>query len=105
MENKPILSAYKIWWAEFTPTTGRVVTKHDQRKLGGIQVWRGEKRFRRHFPSRDKALEFVTTFSGKLDKRYAVRFFSDKQFSMAKESEGYAIPFTKKQMEDVHYVG
>ena len=98
-------SPYKIYWAEFTPTTGRVVTQHDQKALGAIQVWRGQKNYRRHFASKEKALEFVNKFDKKLDKRYQVRLFTDKQFGMAKQENGYAIPYTKKQLAEVYYIG
>ena len=99
------LSPYKIMWAEFTPTTGRVVTKHDQKVLGAITALRRQKYYRRHFASKQQALEFINTFSSKLNKRYMVRLFTDKQFGMAKQKDGYAIPYTKKQLAEVYYVG
>lgn len=105
MEKKPILSAYKIYWAEFTPTTGKIVTKHDMKRLDPCAIGFRLTSLRRHFPSKQKALDFLSGFDKKLDKRYAVRLFSDKQFSLAKESEGYAIPYTKKQLNEVYYVG
>jgi len=101
------VSAYKIWWAEFTPTTGRFVTKHDNKVISGRIINLGiyQKRILLHFPSKEKAIEFISTFSKKLDKRYAIRLFTDKQFSMANQENGYTIPYTKKQLNEIYYVG
>lgn len=99
------ISAYKIYWAEFTPTRGMVVTKHDQKALGEVVPLIGAKNLRKHFASKKKAVDYINTFSKKLDKRYMVRLFTDKQFSMARQEDGYAIPYTKKQFSEVYYVG
>lgn len=85
--------------------TGRVVTKHDQKLIDPCAMGWRKASLRRHFPSKEKAIDFLTTFNKKLNKRYKVRLFTDRQFGMAKESEGYAIPYTKKQQEEVYYVG
>ena len=85
--------------------TGRVVTKHDQKRLDPCSIGWRKKSLRRHFPSKEKAISFLTTFDKKLDKRYMVRLFTDRQFGMAKQEEDYAIPYTKKQMKEVYYVG
>jgi len=99
-------SPYKIYWAEFTPMTGLYVTKKDIAALGekfycGIH----NKTYRKHFVSKEKAIAFITNFNGKLSKRYMVRLFTDKQFGMAKQENGYAIPYTKKQLAEVYYIG
>lgn len=99
-------SAYKIYWAEFTPTTGKVVTKHDRKQFGEVLCnYTGAKTYRKHFPNKEAALDYVKNFDKKLDKKYMVRLFTDKQFSMAKQENGYAIPYTQKQLDEVYYVG
>lgn len=98
-------SGYKIYWAEFTPTTGKVVTKHDRKQFGEVLCnYTGAKTYRKHFPNKEAALDYVKNFDKKLDKKYMVRLFTDKQFSMAKQENGYAI-HTQKQLDEVYYVG
>ena len=100
------ISAYKIYWAEFTPMTGRVVTKHDRKQFGEISTdYKSPKTYRKHFPNKEKAMEYIKTFNKKLDKKYIVRLFTDKQFAMAKQEYGYAIPYTTKQLKEIYYVG
>lgn len=99
-------SAYKIYWAEFTPMTGNVVTKHDRKQFGEILCgYTSAKTYRKYFPNKEAALDYVKNFDKKLDKKYMVRLFTDKQFSMAKQENGYAIPYTKKQLNEVYYIG
>lgn len=105
MEKSYKLSAYKIYWAEFIPTTGRVVTKQDQKALGATITHMNMRTYRKLFASKQDAIEFLTNFSGKLSKRYKVMLFSDKQLIMAKPDDGYRIPYTDKQMKEVYYVG
>lgn len=107
MKTKSIeLSAYKIYWAEFTPMTGKVVTKHDRKQLGEpLYDNVSPKYFRKHFANKEAALGFIKSFHKPLSKRYMVRLFTDKQFGMATQENGYAIPYTKKQLEEVYYVG
>lgn len=105
MEKSYKLSAYKIYWAEFFPTTGRVVTKQDQKVLGARLTHMNMETYRKHFASKHDAIEFLTNFSGKLSKRYKVMLFSDKQMSMAKQENGYRIPYTDEQKKEVYYVG
>ena len=102
------LSAYKIYWAEFTPVTGKFVTKKDIAAIQGYSdryIGRYNKNYRKHFASKERALEFINNFNKKLSKRYMVRLFTDKQFGMAKQENGYAIPYTKKQLAEVYYIG
>lgn len=101
-------SAYKIYWAEFTPVTGKYITKKDIATIQGHAdryIGRYNTNYFKHFASKERALEFINNFNKKLSKRYMVRLFTDKQFGMAKQENGYAIPYTKKQMEEVYYVG
>ena len=108
MKNQTSLSPYKIYWAEFTPVTGKFITKKDIAAIRGYcnrYVGRYNTYYRQHFPSKEKAVEFITNFNKKLSKRYMVRLFTDKQFGMAKQENGYAIPYTKKQLREVYYVG
>lgn len=107
MKTKQI-SPYKIYWAEFTPVTGNFITKKDIASIRGYNdryIGRYNKYYRQHFASKERALEFINTFNKKLSKRYIVRLFTDKQFGMAKQENGYAIPYTKKQLNEVYYVG
>lgn len=102
------LSAYKIYLAEFTPTTGKYITKSDIATIEGYAdryTGRYNTNYRKHFASKERALEFINNFNKKLSKRYMVRLFTDKQFGMAKQENGYAIPYTKKQLEEVYYIG
>lgn len=102
------LSAYKIYWAEFTPVTGKYVTKKDIAAIQGYSdrsIGCHNKNYRRHFASKERALEFINNFGKKLSKRYMVRLFTDKQFGMATQETGYAIPYTQKQLKEVYYVG
>lgn len=106
MEKK--LSPYQVYWAEFTPVSGKYVTKQDIAKIKGYSdknIGRYNKNYRHHFANKEKAVEFLTNFNKKLTKRYMVRLFSDKQFSLAKQENGYAIPYTKKQLNEVYYIG
>lgn len=99
------MSKYNSWWAEFTPTTG-IVTLHDRRLLGDIMLLGNKaKRYRKYMGSKEDAIRFVKSFNKRLDKRYEVRFFTSAQFGLAKEKDGYAIPFTSKQLEEVYYIG
>lgn len=102
------LSAYKICWAEFTPVTGKYICKKDIIAIEGhIDRYIGSHNtnYRKHFASKERALEFINNFNKKLSKPYMVRLFTDKQFGMAKQETGYAIPYTKKQLEEVYYIG
>lgn len=102
------ISAYKIYWAEFTPVKGKYITKKDIATIEGYTdryIGRYNTNYRKHFPSKEHALEFINNFDRKLSKRYMVRLFTDKQFGMAKQENNYAIPYTKKQLEEVYYVG
>lgn len=103
--SRPEYSAYRVFWAEFFPAYG-VVTKHDRKQLGEIMTdYKSPKTYRRHFPSKAKAVEFLTNFDKNLDKSYTVRLFSDRQFSLAKESEDYRIHYTRKQWIESYEIG
>lgn len=97
------LSSYIITWAEFFPAYG-VVTKHDRRQIDGYSATIGKspKTYRKHFPSKLHAVKFLHEFNKKLDKAYTVRLFTDRQFAMSKLSEGYRIPYTRKQWEETY---
>lgn len=102
------ISAYKTYWAEFTPTTGRYVTKKDIAAIQGYSdryIGRYNRNYRKHFSSKERALEFIKGFDKQLSRRYMVRLFTDNQFRLAKRENGYAIPYTKKQLEEVYYIG
>lgn len=93
------LSSYKIVWAEFVPNSGRV-TAHDQKAFGAITVHAKVKSYRKVFSSLAAAKQYVREFCKVLNTGYTVYYSSDQQFGQAKEGNGYAIPYTKKQLED-----
>lgn len=91
-----------------SPVTGKFITKKDIATIQGYSdryIGRYNTNYRRHFPSKERAMEFINNFNKKLSKRYMVRLFTDKQFGIAKAENGYAIPYTKKQLDEVYYVG
>ena len=96
------LSAYRITWVEIRPLSGRKVTKADSHKMGGVCI-----RFNgfgyHHFGNKERAIAWLEEQKGKtFSKGYEARIFSDKQFGMTNASDGYAVPFTKKQMAEVY---
>lgn len=102
METRPHLSAYHICHIIITPMSG-VVTRHDQRKFGAHCLWYDLGEYVKTFGCHDDAVAWLTSFCKKLDKRYACRIITGKQFGMRKQGEPW--PFTKAQNEDVHYIG
>ncbi len=104
--SRPELSAYRIFWAEFFPAYG-VVTKHDRKQIDGFSGMMGNspKTYRKHFASKEKAVEFLKNFNKPLDKSYTVRLFTDRQFGLAKQSEGYRIHYTRKQWAETYEIG
>lgn len=98
------LSPYKVYWVELVPSKG-IVTKHDRRLFGYTYPRSTEKRHRKHFPSKQDALNWLANFDAtRLDKSYSCRLFTDKQFSLAKAENDFAIPFTSKQLKEVYYL-
>lgn len=105
---------YKITWAEITPKSG-IVTRHDQKAFGEFIIYRNLPSLRKCFASKEDAVNYVTNFNKRLDKKYTVRFFidksdtalffTDKQFSMAKEADKYRIEYTQKQLQEVYTLG
>lgn len=95
------LSPYKVLWIEFIPAKG-IVTKHDQKIFGSVRiVGKSPKTYRKHVGTREAGLALIESLRNKkLDKHYTCRFFTDKQFGMAQESEGYAIHYTQKQVAE-----
>ena len=94
------LSRYKIVWVEFIPGKG-YVTKHDQKLLGALDAIDKLKSFKMCYPSKEAAMNFLRNFRKRLDKNYRCLISTDKQFGMAKEENGYKIPYTEKQLEEV----
>ena len=97
------LSAYKITWIEFAPEYGKA-TKKDIALIEGSKYIGGADpngNYYRHFGSRERAEEFLKTFNKKLSKHYYCRIFTDKQFGMRRREDGYKVPFTQKQKENV----
>lgn len=97
------LSPYKIVWVEFFPFYG-YVTQHDQKQLGAIETFSKRKTHRECFQNKDVALNFLRSFSKKLDKSYRCLISTDKQFGMAKEENNYEIKYTDKQKKEVFYL-
>lgn len=99
-----VLSPYVITWAEVYSQNG-VITKSDANKLGGGYREGGNKYLYLHFPNKAAAYGWIDRMQNtNLDKTYEVRFFTDKQFGLRKESDGYRVPFTKMQRENVFYI-
>lgn len=102
-------SPYKVYWAIFTPTTGKVVTKKDEKTLSGhsyVTKAKAMKYYAKHFNTKEDALEFIQNFNGKLENKYKVRLLTDKQFGMTKTTVG-ELPeflFTDKQLREVYYI-
>ena len=102
-------SPYKVYWAIFTPTTGKVVTKKDEKTLSGhsyVTKAKAMKYYAKHFNTKEDALEFIQNFNGKLENKYQVRLLTDKQFGMTKITVGELpeFPFTDKQLKEVYYI-
>lgn len=97
-----VLSPYKIWWAIFTPITGRqFVPVKDQKKMGAIMLHKKEAQEMKHFASKDLAVAFAKSLEGKLSKRYNVEFCTDKQFGDGVMQNGcLMIDFTNKQKKE-----
>lgn len=104
----PKLSPYRIWWVIISPISG-CVRKSDIVRMGrassnpfAIHL----KRFCVPFPSREKALAFVTA-GHNLSKPYEARLLSDKQFGSIKviyrsmSGDVWDIPFTARQLAEV----
>ena len=103
---KPIninISPYVLVWVEFFPDKG-YVTIHDQKAFGAFLPWPKMKTYRKPFANKDRAVSFQISFRKKLDKSYTCLISTDKQYGMAKESEGYRIPYTKKQLAEKYYI-
>lgn len=99
-----MISPYHIWWIEFIPAQG-CVTKHDRAAFGDkLLLGNRSPRYMRWFPSKQEAINFLSDFSKRLDKRYTCYLFTDKQLGMAKPETGYAIPYTRKQLENPYYL-
>lgn len=97
------LSPYKLVWVEFFPNKG-FVTVHDQRVFGASFPTPRLKTYRKPFASKERAVEFLISFRKYIDKNYTCLISTDKQYSMAKESEGYKIHYTKKQLAEKYYI-
>lgn len=97
-------SKYQIYWAELSPKKG-IVTKSDRKKMGDILCVGKINKFYKHFPSKEKAIDWIKDFNKKLDKQYTVKLFTDAQFAMSQKVDGcFSIPFTEKQLKEVYYL-
>lgn len=101
--NDITFSPYKLVWVEFFPNKG-YVTIHDQKAFGAICLWSKMKTFHMPFASKQDAVSFIISFNKKLDKSYTCLIATAKQYALAKESEGYKIPYTQKQLENKYYI-
>lgn len=97
------LSAYKIYWVEFTAEKGKVL-KSDIEKISGRKFDDAmpNGKYYKHFSSKESAIEFLTTFNKTLRKKYSCRLFTDKQLALA--TTPWNIPFTEKQLNEVYYI-
>ena len=92
---------YKITWIEFRPIKG-IVPKTDQKKLDNLCGGIKNKAIYRHFPNKEKALQFIESLkSVKLAKQYVCTMFTDQQFGIATTTNGdTSIKFTAKQIAE-----
>lgn len=106
--NEIKLNPYKTTWAIITPNKGTFVTKHDIKAFGDIALFNRNKYHCMFFGSKHSAIDFFKNFRKKIDKKYQVRFITDKQAGMAKAGVNRELPnfpFTKKQLEEVLFIG
>lgn len=92
---------YKITWIEFRPVKG-IVTKADQKKIDSLCGGTKNKAIYRHFPNKEKALQFIETLKVvKLAKQYVCTMFTDQQFGLATTTNGdTSVKFTAKQLAE-----
>lgn len=103
--NMKEFSPYKVTWVELIPNTG-IVTKHDRKIFGEFRPSGKERTHRKHFPSKEDAISWIKNFdASRLDKSYTCYLFTDKQFSLAKAENGFAIPYTTKQRNTPYTLG
>lgn len=99
------LSPYKIYWVEIIPENG-IVTKHDRKIFGEFRPAGKERTHRKHFSSKEDAISWIKNFdASRLNKSYTCYLFTDKQFALAKAENGFAIPYTRKQLENPYTLG
>ena len=109
IKNNSEFSPYKVYWAIFTPTTGKVVTKKDKKTLSGHSyIAKGKEMayYAKHFNSKQDAMDFLQNFKGRLEQKYQVRLLTDKQFGMTKITVGElpSFPFTEQQSKEIYYI-
>ena len=98
-------SHYNVTWVELVPSAG-IVTKHDRRIFGEFRPAGKERTHRKHFPSKEDAISWITNFdASRLDKSYTCYLFTDEQFAIAKAENGFEIPYTRKQLENPYTLG
>ena len=92
---------YKITWIEFRPLKG-IVPKADQKKLDNLCGGIKNKAIYRHFPNKEKALQFIESLKAvKLTKQYVCTMFTDQQFGLAKTTnDDTIVKFTAKQIAE-----
>lgn len=96
-------SAYRITWVEIRPSAGGVVTKRDCLKMDKFHSRDLTGYFYKWFLNREKAVDYIKELQTKqYDKEYECRLFTDKQFSLRKREDGYKVPFTTKQYNEVY---
>lgn len=100
-------SPYQITWVEFRATKGIVTLKDKRLFSNGRYIDRTQSTtYKVWFSCKESAERYVSRIkTNRLSKAYEVRYFNDKQFALAKESEGYAIHFTKRQNEQMFVIG
>lgn len=105
MKTNHEFSAYKITWIELRSTDG-VASIADKNKLKKLWSMSNDKTsLLNHFGCKENALAEIERIKKiNLRKHYEVRLCTDKQFGMAKCDDGYKIPFTKKQNDDMFII-
>lgn len=99
------ISKYVVTWIELSPIKG-IVTKHDRKQFGDTLLWGRDLKYYKHFPNKEKAINWLQTFDKRLNKKYNCRLFTDAQFSKSRCENGQIIvPFTTKQRNEVYVIG
>lgn len=99
-----VLSKYIITWVEVYSPDG-IITKSDERKLGGYRETPSNKYMYLPFPNKAAAYGYIDRMQNAgLDKTYECRLLSDRQFELRDKNNEYKVPFTTKQQESVFFI-
>lgn len=97
------LNPYKTIWAIIEPVKG-IVTKQDVKKMEASRMG-NNKIAVKFFLTKERMMKWVK--QQEVSKRYSVKYCYDKQFGIGQFDENgkFCVKFTKKQNEEVNYIG